>query len=73
MAQRRRWPDKAEDHRRSTIMMIREARRLIQEIRKEAKKDPDLVIMMAADAETSLADAERYLVLARSGETEEDQ
>lgn len=68
---RRRWPDGAEEQRRAAITMIREARRLLTEIRKQARIDPTLIEMMSADAITQLADAERYLVLARSGETDE--
>lgn len=68
---RRRWPDGAEEQRRAAITAIRETRRLIREIRRLARVDPILIELMTADAETNLADAERYLVLARSGETEE--
>lgn len=68
---RRRWPDGAEEQRRAAITMIRDTRKLIQEIRRLARIDPVLIELMSADAETNLADAERYLVLARSGEAEE--
>lgn len=68
---RRRWPDGAEEHRKAAITMIRETRRLLSEIRRLARIDPVLIELMAADALTNLADAERYLVLARSGEAEE--
>lgn len=68
---RRRWPDGAEEHRRAAIAMIREARKLAQEIRRLARIDPALIELMSADMMTHLADAERYLILARSGETEE--
>lgn len=85
MTRRRRWPEGAEERRRAAITTIHEARalqqgvqRLLADIYTTARLDPSLVELMSRDAqrdlafsETNLADAERYLVLARSGETDE--
>jgi len=69
---RRRWPDGAESQRLAAIQCIKEARRLIRVARQNAKIDPTLQTMALADAGEQLADAERYLTLARLGQTEED-
>lgn len=69
---RRRWPDGADEHRRAAIQAIRVARHRIDEARKLAKIDPQLQQLLLADAATDLSDAERYLVLARMGEKDED-
>lgn len=68
---RRRWPDGAETQRKDAIAAIREIRRLAQEARRLARIDPTLIAIMLADIELQAADAERMLVLARLGETEE--
>jgi hypothetical protein len=64
---RRRWPDGAEQHRQDAIESVREARRLIRELRRHIKTNPGLAELMAADAETQLADAERLLEVAKHG------
>lgn len=67
MTTRRRWPDGAEQHRQGAISTIIEARRLIRELRRHLKTNPSLCELMAADAETQLADAERLLEMAKHG------
>ena len=85
--QRRRWPDGAEMQRKDAIAAIRTARdeqRRVRELLmgldqllRRTLHEPlahDMISDMRtaiADAGEQLADAERFLVLARSGETEE--
>jgi hypothetical protein len=69
---RKRWPEGAEENRRAAIAAIREARRLQNEARRLAKTDPQLQTLYLADASALLADAERYLLLARLGEEEDE-
>lgn len=67
MTTRRRWPDGAEQHRQDALSAIIEARRLVRELRRHLKTNPALCELMAADAETQLADAERLLETAKLG------
>lgn len=67
MTTRRRWPDGAEQHRQDALAAIIEARRLLRHLRRHLKANPALCELMAADAETQLADAERMLEVAKHG------
>lgn len=67
MTRPQRWPDGAEHARQDAIKEIREARRLIRELRRHIKDNPILAELMSADAETQLADAERVLEVAKQG------
>lgn len=67
MTRPRRWPDGAESARQDAIVQIREARKLIRELRRQIKDNPGLVELIAADIEIELSDAERILEVAKHG------
>ena len=69
---RRRWPAGAEEQRRAAIQAIRYARELIRDARACAKIDPTLQAIQLADAGEQLADAERFLTLAKLAEGDDE-
>lgn len=71
MAERRRWPDGAEQRRQDALAAIDDVRKLLRDMRENARKDPDFVIMMTYEAGEILADAARFLAMARSGEKDQ--
>lgn len=87
--QRRRWPDGAETHRKDAIAAIRTAREeqrraralidQLEQLLRRTLHEPLAHAMLTdmrsklADAGEQLADAERFLVLARLGTNDTDE
>lgn len=68
-----RWPNGAEGNRKRAIEEIDTARRLLDAARGYVKTNPTLLVLMIADASTALSDAKSQLLLARLGESDDEE